>query len=206
MCFIYRSCQRRRIQRLRVCRILKTVVLKRFVLLGPARMQRLTSVFVRAMQDAQEKFERELRWCIEQLDISLTQTDAKKKIYSEHMRALQTLKNEKAPVAKKRQVMSMTLGNYREKMKQQEAKFAAEDRRQLKLTILRSYALEVISRIVLLLHGQYVCDNHKRLATPTRALHRPLNHMWFKAVSLTKQAFTSLVYKVFRIVDKAPFM
>ncbi|XP_077533281.1 UPF0488 protein CG14286 [Haemaphysalis longicornis] len=79
-----------------------------------------------AEEDAQEKFERELRWCIEQLDISLTQTDAKKKIYSEHMRALQTLKNEKAPIAKKRQVMSMTLGNYREKMKQQEAKFAAD--------------------------------------------------------------------------------
>lgn len=47
------------------------------------------------------------------------------------MRALQTLKNEKAPVAKKRQVMSMTLGNYREKMKQQEAKFAAGKKKKL---------------------------------------------------------------------------
>lgn len=89
-------------------------------------------------EDAREKFERELRWCIEQLDISLTQTDAKKKIHSEHMRALQTLKNDKAPVAKKRQVMSMTLGNYREKMKQQEAKFAADYAQKTRLQPQRS--------------------------------------------------------------------
>lgn len=74
-------------------------------------------------EDVNEKFERELRWCIEQLNISLSHTDAKKKNYNEQMRALQTLQNTRAPVAKKRQVMSVTFGNYREKMEQEKAQF-----------------------------------------------------------------------------------
>uniref|UniRef100_A0A1E1WYV8 Uncharacterized protein n=1 Tax=Amblyomma aureolatum TaxID=187763 RepID=A0A1E1WYV8_9ACAR len=84
-------------------------------------------------EDAGEKFERELKWCIEQLNASLSTSDSMKKIYSEHLRALQTLQNAKAPMAKKRQVMSMTLGNYREKMKEEKAKFVAESTRKARL-------------------------------------------------------------------------
>ncbi|CAN7985598.1 unnamed protein product, partial [Ixodes hexagonus] len=84
-------------------------------------------------EDVQERFERELCWCVEQLNITLSETDPNKKKYSEHQRALQTLQNPKAPMVKKRQVMSTTLGNYRDKMKQQESKFIAECTRKTKL-------------------------------------------------------------------------
>uniref|UniRef100_A0A023FGY1 Uncharacterized protein n=1 Tax=Amblyomma cajennense TaxID=34607 RepID=A0A023FGY1_AMBCJ len=84
-------------------------------------------------EDAGEKFERELTWCIEQLNASLSKIDSKKKNYSEHLRALQTLQSAKAPLAKKRQVMSMTLGNYREKMKEEKAKFVAESTQKTRL-------------------------------------------------------------------------
>ncbi|XP_037513029.1 UPF0488 protein C8orf33 homolog isoform X2 [Rhipicephalus sanguineus] len=84
-------------------------------------------------EDANEKFERELKWCIEQLNISLSHTDAKKKNYNEELRALQTLQSVKAPVAKKRQVMSVTLGNYRAKMEQEKAKFITDSTRKTRL-------------------------------------------------------------------------
>uniref|UniRef100_A0A6M2E3V7 Uncharacterized protein n=1 Tax=Amblyomma tuberculatum TaxID=48802 RepID=A0A6M2E3V7_9ACAR len=88
-------------------------------------------------EDAGEKFERELKWCIEQLNASLSETDPKKS-HSEHLRALQTLQSAKAPMAKKRQVMSMTLGNYREKMKDEKAKFVAECTQKARLQPQRS--------------------------------------------------------------------
>uniref|UniRef100_A0A023GIF5 Uncharacterized protein n=1 Tax=Amblyomma triste TaxID=251400 RepID=A0A023GIF5_AMBTT len=84
-------------------------------------------------EDAGEKFERELRWCIEQLSASLSKTDSKKKNHAEHLRALQTLQSAKAPLAKKRQVMSLTLGNYREKMREEKAKFVAESTQKARL-------------------------------------------------------------------------
>ncbi|KAL3215836.1 hypothetical protein MRX96_033447 [Rhipicephalus microplus] len=84
-------------------------------------------------EDANEKFERELKWCIEQLNISLSHADAKKKNYNEELRALQTLQSVKAPVAKKRQVMSVTLGNYRAKMEQEKAKFITDSTRKTRL-------------------------------------------------------------------------
>ncbi|XP_070390611.1 UPF0488 protein CG14286 [Dermacentor albipictus] len=84
-------------------------------------------------EDPNEKFERELKWCIEQLNISLSHPDTKKKNYTEQLRALQTLQNVKAPVVKKRQVMSMTLGNYREKMELEKAKFITDSTRKTKL-------------------------------------------------------------------------
>ncbi|XP_075745293.1 UPF0488 protein CG14286 isoform X1 [Rhipicephalus microplus] len=84
-------------------------------------------------EDANEKFERELKWCIEQLNISLSHADAKKKNYNEELRALQMLQSVKAPVAKKRQVMSVTLGNYRAKMEQEKAKFITDSTRKTRL-------------------------------------------------------------------------
>uniref|UniRef100_A0A6G5ACQ7 Uncharacterized protein n=1 Tax=Rhipicephalus microplus TaxID=6941 RepID=A0A6G5ACQ7_RHIMP len=111
-------------------------------------------------EDANEKFERELKWCIEQLNISLSHADAKRKtvkvlhlpifgkrvdasnlpslpLYflsdNEELRALQTLQSVKAPVAKKRQVMSVTLGNYRAKMEQEKAKFITDSTRKTRL-------------------------------------------------------------------------
>ncbi|KAH8041686.1 hypothetical protein HPB51_017488 [Rhipicephalus microplus] len=74
--------------------------------------------YVMNYKDANEKFERELKWCIEQLNISLSHADAKKK---------------NSPVAKKRQVMSVTLGNYRAKMEQEKAKFITDSTRKTRL-------------------------------------------------------------------------
>lgn len=78
-------------------------------------------------EDAAANFEEELLWCIEHLqDVLLNATTKQSpptKQTETYFKGLMTLKNRKAPVAKKRQVMHMTCGDYRKKMQEERRRF-----------------------------------------------------------------------------------
>ncbi|XP_033329623.2 UPF0488 protein CG14286 [Megalopta genalis] len=67
-------------------------------------------------QEAEDQFELELCWCIQQLETSLTAGKLSDKQMQELTKNINILKSNAAPLIKKRQVMRSTLGNYREKM------------------------------------------------------------------------------------------
>ncbi|RVE59641.1 hypothetical protein OJAV_G00190520 [Oryzias javanicus] len=70
----------------------------------------------------EEKLNRELDWCIEQLELGLKCQKGTPKQKEEASRALKTLRSSKAPLAKKRQVMRAMTGDYRKKMEEERAK------------------------------------------------------------------------------------
>lgn len=73
-----------------------------------------------------EQLNRELDWCIEQLELGLRTQKSSAKQKEEASRALKTLRSSKAPLVKKRQVMRTVSGDYRKKMEE-------EKNRQFKL-------------------------------------------------------------------------
>jgi len=73
--------------------------------------------------EAEDRFELELCWCIQQLEMSLTTGKLQEKQMQELGKQLHSLKSSTAPLIKKRQIMRNTLGNYREKMAEDERKF-----------------------------------------------------------------------------------
>ncbi|XP_073345895.1 UPF0488 protein C8orf33 homolog [Pagrus major] len=71
---------------------------------------------------AEEQLNRQLDWCIEQLESGLKTQKATPKQKEEASRALKTLRSSKAPLAKKRQVMRAMTGDYRKKMEEEKSK------------------------------------------------------------------------------------
>lgn len=71
---------------------------------------------------AEEQLNRQLDWCIEQLELGLKTQKGTPKQKEEASRALKTLRSSKAPLAKKRQVMRVMTGDYREKMEDEKSK------------------------------------------------------------------------------------
>ncbi|CAD5116162.1 DgyrCDS5083 [Dimorphilus gyrociliatus] len=68
-----------------------------------------------------ENFEKELYWCIEQLELGLTtKKDPDASQIEEAAKLIRSLKNPKAPLVKKRQIMRKTFGDYRKKMMDEE--------------------------------------------------------------------------------------
>ncbi|XP_034049859.1 UPF0488 protein C8orf33 homolog [Thalassophryne amazonica] len=72
--------------------------------------------------NAEEQLKRQLDWCIEQLEMGLRTQKGTPKQKEETSRALKTLRSSKAPLAKKRQVMRVTMGDYRSKMEEEKSK------------------------------------------------------------------------------------
>ncbi|CAG9864472.1 unnamed protein product [Phyllotreta striolata] len=70
----------------------------------------------------QEQFEIELYWCIHQLQKALSLGKLNNKQVQDHTKALNVLMSNTAPVIKKRQVMRLSFGDYREKMAAEEKK------------------------------------------------------------------------------------
>ncbi|XP_076306560.1 UPF0488 protein CG14286 isoform X2 [Tachypleus tridentatus] len=83
-------------------------------------------------EDYKEKFEEELCWCINQLQLSLESKKLSQKQNADSIKMLKTLQNPKASLIKKRQVMRGAFGDYRLKMKEDEKKFGF-DKRKLKI-------------------------------------------------------------------------
>ncbi|XP_072536271.1 UPF0488 protein C8orf33 homolog [Salminus brasiliensis] len=75
---------------------------------------------------SEEQLNRELDWCIEQLELGLKTQKSSARQREEASHALKTLRSSKAPVVKKRQVMRAVSGDYRKKMEE-------EKNRQFKL-------------------------------------------------------------------------
>nr|XP_054763060.1 uncharacterized protein LOC129269572 [Lytechinus pictus] len=68
------------------------------------------------------KFQKELCWCIQQLEMGLDNKKSSSQKAPEAERLLKILKSSKAPMARKRQVMRASFGNYRARMQQEEKK------------------------------------------------------------------------------------
>ena len=75
-------------------------------------------------QEAEDQFELELCWCIQQLGKCLASGKLAEKQAHDLTKNINILKSNTAPMIKKRQVMRNTLGNYREKMALDEQKFS----------------------------------------------------------------------------------
>lgn len=73
-------------------------------------------------QEDQDQFVLELYWCIQELESSLGKGKIQMKQAQDISKSLNTLKSNSAPLIKKRQIMRNKLGNYREKMIQDEQK------------------------------------------------------------------------------------
>ncbi|XP_030019406.1 UPF0488 protein C8orf33 homolog [Sphaeramia orbicularis] len=71
---------------------------------------------------AEEQLNRQLDWCIEQLELGLKSQKGTPKQKEEASRALKTLRSSKAPLVKKRQVMRAMTGDYRTKMEEEKMK------------------------------------------------------------------------------------
>ncbi|XP_035811938.2 UPF0488 protein C8orf33 homolog [Amphiprion ocellaris] len=71
---------------------------------------------------AEEQLNRQLDWCIEQLELGLKCQKGTPKQKEEASRALKTLRSSKAPLAKKRQLMRAMTGDYRKKMEEEKSR------------------------------------------------------------------------------------
>ncbi|XP_044035543.1 UPF0488 protein C8orf33 homolog [Siniperca chuatsi] len=71
---------------------------------------------------AEELLNRQLDWCIEQLEVGMRSQKGTPKQKEEASRALKTLRSSNAPLAKKRQVMRAMTGDYRKKMEEEKRK------------------------------------------------------------------------------------
>ncbi|XP_019938800.2 UPF0488 protein C8orf33 homolog [Paralichthys olivaceus] len=71
---------------------------------------------------AEEQLNRQLDWCIEQLELGMRSQKGTPKQKEEASRALTTLRSSKAPLVKKRQVMRAMTGEYRKKMEEEKNK------------------------------------------------------------------------------------
>lgn len=74
-------------------------------------------------QDAEDQFELELCWCIQHLETCLASGKMADKQAHDLAKNINVLRSNNAPLIKKRQVMRNTLGDYREKMIQDEQKY-----------------------------------------------------------------------------------
>lgn len=77
-------------------------------------------------ESAEERFEQELNWCIEQIVLGFAHQNPNSKQAYEAVKILKILRSDKAPMIKKRQAMRNAFGDYRQKMKAEERKTVAK--------------------------------------------------------------------------------
>lgn len=71
----------------------------------------------------EQKFQEELCWCIDHLESNLQSKKLSEKQIKDISKTISSLKNKKNPLAKKRQLMRVSCGDYREKMAKDDQKF-----------------------------------------------------------------------------------
>ncbi|NXW59669.1 CH033 protein, partial [Eurystomus gularis] len=76
----------------------------------------------KASQQSDDQLWKEVNWCVEQLELGLKTQKATPKQAEEALRAIKTLRNDKAPLVKKRQLMRAMFGDYRKKMEEERCK------------------------------------------------------------------------------------
>ncbi|NXD78039.1 CH033 protein, partial [Halcyon senegalensis] len=72
-----------------------------------------------ASQQSDDQLWKEVCWCVEQLELGLKTQKATPKQAEEALRAIRTLRSDKAPLVKKRQLMRAMFGDYRKKMEEE---------------------------------------------------------------------------------------
>ncbi|NWU94482.1 CH033 protein, partial [Upupa epops] len=70
-------------------------------------------------QQSEDQLWKEVAWCVEQLELGLKTQKPTAKQAEEALRAIRTLRNDKAPLVKKRQLMRTMFGDYRKKMEEE---------------------------------------------------------------------------------------
>ncbi|NXO95592.1 CH033 protein, partial [Certhia brachydactyla] len=66
-----------------------------------------------------EQLQKEVDWCVNQLELGLKTQKPTPKQAEEALRAIRTLRSDKAPLVKKRQLMRAVFGDYRKKMQEE---------------------------------------------------------------------------------------
>ncbi|NWQ67470.1 CH033 protein, partial [Neopipo cinnamomea] len=66
-----------------------------------------------------EQLQKELYWCVQQLELGLRTQKPTPKQAEDTLRAIRTLRSDKAPLVKKRQLMRALFGDYRKKMQEE---------------------------------------------------------------------------------------
>ncbi|NXI66200.1 CH033 protein, partial [Anseranas semipalmata] len=74
------------------------------------------------LQQSDDQLWKEIDWCVEQLELGLKTQKSTPKQVEEALRAIKTLRNDKAPLVKKRQIMRAMFGDYRKKMEEERCK------------------------------------------------------------------------------------
>jgi len=88
-------------------------------------------------ESIENKFHRELNWCIEQLEMGLAFKKPDKKQAQIVQRHVRSLKSSKTPLPRKRQIMFSLFGDYRKKM-QEDQKKQIEDEVKPKLSVVKN--------------------------------------------------------------------
>ncbi|NXE16109.1 CH033 protein, partial [Lophotis ruficrista] len=70
-------------------------------------------------QQSDDQLWKEVEWCVEQLELGLKTQKPTPKQAEEALRAIRTLRSDKAPLVKKRQLMRTMFGDYRKKMEEE---------------------------------------------------------------------------------------
>ncbi|NWX32867.1 CH033 protein, partial [Notiomystis cincta] len=70
-------------------------------------------------QQSDEQLRKEVDWCVNQLELGLKTQKPTPKQAEEAVRAIRTLRSDKAPLVKKRQLMRAMFGDYRKKMQEE---------------------------------------------------------------------------------------
>ncbi|NXS42230.1 CH033 protein, partial [Balaeniceps rex] len=73
-------------------------------------------------QQSDDQLWKEVDWCVEQLELGLKTQKSTPKQVEEALHAIKTLRNDKAPLVKKRQLMRSMFGDYRKKMEEERCK------------------------------------------------------------------------------------
>ncbi|XP_017041109.1 UPF0488 protein CG14286 [Drosophila ficusphila] len=84
-------------------------------------------------EDLVTQFEVELCWCVQQLQIALDSGKLSQKVAEDTAKNLKILTSTTAPLIRKRQVMKLSMGDYRSKMQEEERKMVLASK-QIKFT------------------------------------------------------------------------
>ncbi|XP_009806921.2 UPF0488 protein C8orf33 homolog [Gavia stellata] len=102
-------------------------------------------------QQSDDQLWKEVDWCVEQLELGLKTQKSTPKQVEEALRAIKTLRNDKAPLVKKRQLMRAMFGDYRKKMEEERCK-------ELKLmeTAVKSARVVEVKRNICNKNGRFI--------------------------------------------------
>ncbi|NWS35712.1 CH033 protein, partial [Polioptila caerulea] len=135
-------------------------------------------------QHSDEQLWKEVDWCVNQLELGLKTQKPTPKQAEEALRAIRTLRSDKAPLVKKRQLMRAMFGDYRKKMQEELC-------RELKLmeTAAKSARIVELKGSIHQKNGQFIrkclgaCRKSQGSAESPSESHRTLNTGLFNSTA-----------------------